>query len=525
MTIDAPRHHAVLAAGAAVFSFLVLALAGCGGEPGEPGEPGALGARGAKGDPGAPGAPGPQGDEGEPGAPCTCDPPPAADGVDVDPRAFGAVGDGATDDTDAIQEALDAAVAAQTTLRFSPGIYVVEAGLVASGSRFRITGAPGARLRSTVPGTTVLTLSGASDVMVSDLEIEGPGTAVEEASTSEIAIAILDGATRVDLEGLRISGFGHRGILSGGGEVSLRRSYLSGMSPATPSPGALAHGGFVAVTGSVIVESSRFDGWSYPINPQASTFTARGNLIRGAPWVGAAIYGGGHHSVIEGNRIELGPAATGGAIKIGYGAVGTVIANNDVVGGPISIHMSRGVVVQGNTITAASLLVNVDPEAMGPGGPDPDDSLIGALGARIIGNTIIESPTSGMDLRGQHLLVSGNFIHRAREHGILVGTAGGDRIDSIILSNNQIASSGWGNTAGVYDGIHLGYENGFYNEDVGFVAITGNMITSWDASSAYGIRDVLQRATPRLQVAGNTIGPHALGEVLIRPEHEVPSNW
>lgn len=96
------------------------------GVDGKPGEPGSDGANGTPGRDGADGAPGRDGVDGKDGADGT----PGVDGKDgisgvVSVRDHGAIGDGTTDDTDAINAAIQAA--AGGVLHFPAGTYMVNA--------------------------------------------------------------------------------------------------------------------------------------------------------------------------------------------------------------------------------------------------------------------------------------------------------------------------------------------------------------------------------------------------------------
>ncbi|MEE2041292.1 right-handed parallel beta-helix repeat-containing protein [Nocardiopsis sp. CT-R113] len=153
------------------------------GEPGPPGDPGPAGPEGPQGPPGidgADGAPGVDGDQGPPGAPGETGPqgpagaagdpgpagpegppgPPGADGTATgthDVTAYGATGDGVTDDTAAIQAALSAVRdAGGGTVWVPGGVYAIASGPLRIYRRTRLTLAPDAVIRRAAPGTMLL---------------------------------------------------------------------------------------------------------------------------------------------------------------------------------------------------------------------------------------------------------------------------------------------------------------------------------------------------------------------------------
>jgi len=101
-----------------------------------------------------------------------------AEGMNV--RRFGAVGDGATDDTGAIQNAVDAAAERSDTIFFPPGIYACST--IKLRSRVGLAGHPawsyrdngGATLRLIDPSVScLLDLTGAAGVTISGLCLDG----------------------------------------------------------------------------------------------------------------------------------------------------------------------------------------------------------------------------------------------------------------------------------------------------------------------------------------------------------------
>jgi hypothetical protein len=121
----------------------------------------------------------------------------------VSVKDFGAVGDGVTNDTAAIQATLNAASPASTTVLFPPGTYVVSSTLTAGNST--ITG-PGATIKYTGSSN----LFGA--VSAFNISFDGPGKA-----TTSIGVLALTGYSNT-FENCNFTNFGTAIKLSGSGQ-------------------------------------------------------------------------------------------------------------------------------------------------------------------------------------------------------------------------------------------------------------------------------------------------------------------
>jgi len=125
----------------------------------------------------------------------------------ADVRAFGATGNGATDDTTAIQAAIDSLTDGGDVL-FPPGTYLIS-GITITTAGIRLLGC--GRNASTITYTTasgnMISVS-ANNVIVEGLEIDGPGTA-----GSDVALNFADGYSKQRVHNCLISDVGSAAIV------------------------------------------------------------------------------------------------------------------------------------------------------------------------------------------------------------------------------------------------------------------------------------------------------------------------
>lgn len=130
----------------------------------------------------------------------------------IDVKAHGAKGDGATDDTAAVQAAIAVAASAKGTVLFSPGTYVVSNLTLATGVSLR---GPGSTLRFKT-GSTGYMLTGASktDITVSDITLDGGDTTTYLVGTAAGNRSGINIGTcqRINIAGCYIKGFTNHGI-------------------------------------------------------------------------------------------------------------------------------------------------------------------------------------------------------------------------------------------------------------------------------------------------------------------------
>lgn len=196
--------------------------------------PGASGATGAQGATGAastvPGATGATGPQGATGAPST--------EFAINVKDYGAVGDGATDDTLALNNAVTAAIGKD--LWFPPGVYTTTTGITLPASAtINLYGGSGATIRATATMTSVITkYAGASNgVIIDSINIDANQIAarcvdIEQAHLMYIEGGVWSNATTV------VADFGRQGGQAY--ELTWRRTRVVGIDDT--ASGATQHG-------------------------------------------------------------------------------------------------------------------------------------------------------------------------------------------------------------------------------------------------------------------------------------------
>lgn len=128
----------------------------------------------------------------------------------LDVRAFGATGDGSTDDRPAIQRAIDSAPSDGATVVFPPGTYVVEApSIVVQRPSIHLLGLGVARLLLPRAGARCLLVKGTTDIRVTDLAFDYEGGVRSQ------GLAIQN-SSRVVVRGCQFRTFGRYGVVVSG---------------------------------------------------------------------------------------------------------------------------------------------------------------------------------------------------------------------------------------------------------------------------------------------------------------------
>lgn len=308
----------------------------------------------------------------------------------VNVKSFGAMGDGVTNDSSAIQAAIAAAGAG--TVYFPKGTYIVNAGaLVPTSGSAWIGGGIGVatiKLRDGQNGI-LINLAASSEVQLSNLTLDGNRTGA--VSTSLVK---LSGSSRIRLENLRLSNATHHCILYSGSnfDIFVRSCQMDGMGAS----------GFMAdLTEATSIER----------------FAVEGCYV----------------------STSAGSSSTGVGILVSHGADGSIAANIvDGVSGQflncISLRACQKVTVVGNQARRAR-----------------DDGLTlyrGSKRVAIMGNEFTESQqTAGIFIYHEaghvqrEVIISGNVCAENAQAGIIIE---GELEDSTIVSNTFSRNGRWG---------------------------------------------------------------------------------
>lgn len=375
----------------------------------------------------------------------------------IDVRAYGAVGDGATDDTAAIRAAAAAVPVSGGTLLFPRGTFSV-AGEISVSDRADLTVVGlGARLVQRTEFTKTLAFARVDGLHVRDLEFEGVGTEHVGTRTSFNGVAgvFLDDVSDVVVEGCSFRNHAGGGLRWTGDLVGARFHANRFVGVGAPIISTLDNNSDFAIGGFAATRNERI--------------TVSGNDIA-ASCFGIGVSGGNDVTIVD-NHIHDLPGQHG-----------------------VYLSASSRVVVSGNQVHRTAGL-GVKNQVAETYAGDVTDNLIAGNVFTECQTAIVVATTSGV-AASRHLTnvqISDNVIRGCRESGIY-HTAG---IDSRIIDNSI-------DSVGNY-GIYLSYVSG---------EISGNTIrrTGWDGIYA-NIDDLtVFRNNLFLDAAMNTTGG-AVGDV------------
>lgn len=371
---------------------------------------------------------------------------PAANGRALAPEQFGAVGDGARNDTAAVQAAIDAAAASRgSTVQLQAGRTYLVSGLnVRSG--VRLVG-PGARLLQRRMDTPALQVpADAEAVLLDGFEVDGGGRSL---GASAVTIA----GARVRLDGLHVfNSHGHGvHVLNGARDVVVQDLVVEdtgsrerGAGVAVGSEGGGEPPRRVLVKGCRVARTGKA---GLSIHRSAVGVTMAENSIAhtGIGGDGIAAYGSANRdSIYVANRVTT------------AGNNGLHVGGDDltVVGNRISGAEQRGISVSSNSLTAGS------PPAEASGALVRRNSIYKARGrsgtgyglqiqrytrATVEDNRVVSSAKSGIVIAAtRYFRVEDNYVRRSASGSGIMVTASRD---GSVAGNDVLYNR--------LDGIHL----------------------------------------------------------------------
>jgi hypothetical protein len=316
--------------------------------------------------------------------------------------AGGAKGDGVTDDTAAIQAAIDAATAIGAAVLVPLGVYVVSESLTVP-SGMTIKGSGGSTLR-TVDGWDfdVIDIDDATDVLISDLTIDCAGTS----TTGGNGIRVHGSSDRVIIERVRVlEPYIHTVVGRDGsiGTVTLRSCYCYRSGHWGYEFGNCAH----AIMSSCDCDGSYLD--SVKLFASCASFTATGGRWRDAgrdpanAGDGIDTYGGGQSVTLT------------GVVSEDHDGNGFVVKSSEEnESDPDTYGFVRDVRIIGCTARRCSGAGFAIWRNSGPSGDDTDVPL--PKNVQVVGCTS-EQNVYGYWLRATHSVVSGCVAIANEEEG------------------------------------------------------------------------------------------------------------
>ena len=416
--------------------------------------------------------------------------------VFVNVKDYGAVGDGATDDTAAFQSAMDTLATTGGTLFLPPGGDYHLLGSVTLVSNIKVL-ATGATIRKTTANTTYVSFRGNSD----------NGTGYE----GGVQNVVFEGGTYVGqfdggLSGNSITLHHARNVTVR--DVTFRSAIVSG------------HAMDLCGCDSVLVENSVFEGWAvqatrgyaeaiqldfstrmgFGVDPNSSSFDGlpcRNITVRGCRFlpltVGSTTYPApnplGNHNRVEGQRIS-GVRFENNYVEGGYGTSDFTEAVEGYFYGWVHLFMVDDVSIHGNTFvntdtTRSTVVVNI--QSPGTGTALADVALASPTSV-----TITRIPPTSVRVEGNKFLNFTTGVNAALIEVKATSSARGQglRVASNIFDNCSPVTDDTQASAGQY-GASLAYINN--------VAAESNVI----AAIHQGLRIA---SCSNSQVTGNVVG-------------------
>lgn len=345
----------------------------------------------------------------------------------VNAANYGATGNGVTDDTTALQNAITAAAASTGALYIPAGTYLVSADLVVP-SNCTIRGNGRATILKAKANTqpNIFKLLNVSHVTITDIAIDG-----NKANVNQIGIQY------VSLSGI---------WLRGSDDITIMRCYIHDCYVS----GIMADGGCT----NLFISHNRlvncFDNQIYiraqdtaPYTP-CSNGTITGNVCSGGSYSGIQILGSSYFSIVGNTCYNNGPSAGQGDGIGSEGASYLTITGNTCYGNGvqgINIRFTNEVgaaQVSSHIVVADNLIYNhtsTNGDAGGIGVSDTTDCTV--MGNVVQGNAFGINVSGGNGNGVNHLQLIGNNVRNNTNIGIRISTTGAD----FVLQNNWVTDN------------------------------------------------------------------------------------
>jgi parallel beta-helix repeat protein len=389
---------------------------------------------------------------------------------DVTDAPYSATGDGATDDTAAIQSALDAAnTAGGGTVYFPPGLYITTQLLVYSNTTVTGDGAT-LKLKSATAGSVaILRVNDTeTDVVIDGLEFDG--NEANQASTNNHFHLRLYGG-RITVRNCYFHDSEGNGITIEGGAVDIwvhnNRIINSGRAAISGSGSTTAPSERVTVTENHIDTTG--------VSAIMIVADLGGTVVQGGRnWLisGNVILNHGEDAVAAYSRNNVALHVIGNLCGPGpnhgthCGGTDVIIADNTFLGCGNDVIMFANEPNVGPTYGGKFLIANNVAEAVsgGIGGGTPRGIYVkSASDGVIIGNRVRNSLSTGIAVDStSELVISGNVVDTAQSHGIHVHYS-----DTVNVVGNVVRNPS-GSTINTYDGIQF--------SDCWYISASGNFI-------------------------------------------------
>lgn len=335
--------------------------------------------------------------------------------LSINVKDYGAVGNGSTNDTTAIQAALNAVPTNGAGVYFPAGTYLVPNGGLTCANPVRLYGEPGldgtgSRIHVTADAVTAVTLSGSASV-VEGISVTHPASGTR---SSTLVGLVVNNANFSRLDGVKVSGFSTNLVVSTGIyysvlNCSIRDFVAIGLELINPLAGGDAgdstvHGcsfdrGSDTVTGGDAVVWRSGGGLRFvnnKINGRPTHKFANGVRFLPADGVGTAVL------MVANNSIEN---FTGIGVELAYNANGSIVHTFMVVGNEIApydqtastcvfVNQSvEGVVINGNHFRTATYAMDVQRiKQAAISGNTVSDVTGGGLRVRDLARNVVVSP-------------------------------------------------------------------------------------------------------------------------------------